>query len=109
MEKRKVTILIDGQPCVLFSDDSEEYLSALEQKANAVMKRTAEFSGSSSYTNAILSVLVLTDELLRTEQKFLEASTERKATENRSIHDRKNPAKDTVKDQGQSSVWDILE
>ena len=47
--------------------------------------------------------------VLRTEQKFLEASTERKATENRSIHDRKNPSKDAAKDQGQISVWDILE
>ena len=109
MEKRKVTISIDGQPCVLFSDDSEEYLSALERRANAVMKQTAAFSGSSSYTNAIRSVLILTDELLRTEQKYLKLSTERKATENRSIHDRKNPSKDAAKDQGQISVWDILE
>ena len=108
MEKRKVTISIDGKPCSLYSDDPEEYLSILEQRANAVMRETAGFSGS-AYSNAVLSVITLTDELLRSEQKIQNLTAERKKDEFRSNSPRKNSVKDGEKERGQISVWDILE
>ena len=108
MEKRRVTILVDGQPYSFYSDDSEEYLSELEQRANAVMNQTAAFSASSAYTNAVLSVLVLTDELLRMEQKNRETASEQKAAEARQMPGRKAPGKGAAEDRGQISVWDLL-
>ena len=118
MEKRRVTLLIGGVPCGLYSDDSDEYLSALERRANAVMRRTARFSGPSASANAILSVLSLTDELLRTEARMREIAARPEAEENES---EKRPAKALAKgsaraaakaggrDPGQVSVWDILQ
>ena len=105
MEKRRVTVLIGGQPCSFQSDDPDEYLSALEQRANAALKQTAGFSGSSVRMNALLSVLSLTDELLRAEQKIRDLSAEFPKAENRV---RKNPARPEQKEPGQVSVWDIL-
>ena len=89
MEKRRVTILVDGQPYSFYSDDSEEYLT-------------------SYYTNAVLSVLVLTDELLRMEQKNRETASEQKAAEARQMPGRKAPGKGAAEDRGQISVWDLL-
>ena len=108
MEKRRVTILVGGQPYSFYSDDSEEYLSALEQRANAVMKQTAAFSASSAHNNAVLSVLVLTDALLRMEQKSREIASEREAAEVRRMPARKAPVKSAAEDRGQISVWDLL-
>ena len=85
MEKRKVTVSIGGQVCSFYSDDPDEYLAALEQRANAVMKQTSRFSGSSACTNAILAVLLLTDRILRAEQKAAE------------------------EDAGQVSIWDLID
>ncbi len=104
MEKRKVTISIGGQPCSFYSDDPDEYIAALEKKANAVMRQTAGFSGSSIRMNALLSVVFLTDELLRAEQEEA-AETEQKV--------RKKSAPKAVKtaenEKTQVSVWDLLE
>ena len=93
MEKRRVTISIGGQPCSFYSDDSDEYISALERKTNAVMRQAARYSGSSSCSNAVIAVLLLTDKLLRTEPKA----------------PRKPVPKAAEEDKGQMSVWDLLE
>lgn len=122
MEKRKVTISIGGQLCSFYSDDSDEYISALEQKANAVMKQTAGFSGSSSYRNAVLSVLFLTDELLRAEQGRPQQPEPDKLGSDRPEREDRLPAaeqkirksiaksakKEEEKDKAQVSVWDLL-
>ncbi len=102
MEKRKVTVKIGGEHCSFISDDPDEYISVLEQRANEVMKQTAGFSGLSVRKNALLSLLFQTDRLLRLEQ---------------SIHVEKEPAsrnavrKQNPKSEGrdQVSVWDLLE
>lgn len=97
MEKRKVTISICGKPCSFYSDDPEEYISALEQRVNAAMKQTAGFSGSSAYTNALLTVVFLTDQLLRTEQRGTGSRKNVPKTEGRE------------KDKGQVTMWDLLD
>ena len=105
MEKRKVTISIGGQPCSFYSDDPDEYIAALEKKANAVMRQTAGFSGSSIRMNALLSVVFLTDELLRAEQEEAAAETEQKVR-------KKSPpkaVKTAENEKTQVSVWDLLE
>ena len=106
LEKRRVTLLIGGQRCSLYSDDSNEYLALLEQRANEALLRTARFSGPEAYTNAVYSLLSLTDELLRAEQRLQEGTEEQKAAESRS---RKNAAKTAGVEKGQVSVWDLLE
>lgn len=106
LEKRKVTIYIGAQPCSFYSDDSEEYLRALEQKANAVMRETARFSGADQGMNAFLSVLFLTDELLRAEQKQPAPAAKAKEPAGRAA---KNTPRPEEKERGQISVWDILE
>ena len=122
MEKRKVTISIGGQLCSFYSDDSDEYISALEQKANAVMKQTAGFSGSSLYRNAVLSVLFLTDELLRAEQGRPQQPEPDKLGSDRPEREDRLPAaeqkirknitksakKEEERDKAQVSVWDLL-
>ncbi len=138
MQKRRVTISIGGVPCVFYSDDSAEYLGTLAQRANAAMRETAEFSGQSAYRNAVLSVLSVTDELLRTEQRVRElqdaeyrtagdggdsssvlADRSDSGDSSSVLADRKNrppvcrrgSAKEEPKerDRGQISIWDILE
>ncbi len=114
MEKRKVTIWVDGQSCSFYSDDSEEYLSALAEKANAVMRKTARDSGASGKTNAVFSVLALTDMLLRTEQRMRAMEMEKKETADQKPAEAKRPlprktaAKAMEGDPGQVSVWDLL-
>ncbi len=108
MEKRKVTILIGGQPCSFYSDDSDGYLSALAQRANAAMRQTARFSGTSAYANAVLSVLSLTDTLLRTEQKMKEIISEKEGIEPKTHTPRKAIVKGKEEENGQVSVWDLL-
>ena len=104
MEKRKVTISVGRQTCSFYSDDSEEYISLLEQRGNEAMKQTAGFSGA----NAVLAVIYLADKLLRTEAAVQEAEKPPKAEQGR-----KNAAKAAVKavknDAGQISVWELLE
>ena len=105
MEKRKVTVSIGGQSCSFYSDDSDEYISELEKRANEAMRQTAEFSRSSPYTNAVLSVLFLTDQLMRAEQPGKLEKTQRAEQK----AGRKNNQKAVAKDDGQVSVWDLLE
>jgi len=102
LEKRKVTLQIGGQLCSLYTDDTDEYIAALEKKANAVMRQTAPFSGTSAYTNAVLSVLSLADSLLRKERK---GSPGRQAQPQSG----KKPAKPAPEEKDQVSVWDLLE
>ena len=123
MEKRKVSVLVGGQPCSFYTDDTEEYISALAERANAVMHETAQFSGASAWNNALLSVLSLTDTLLRTEQKLQAAQdipadavdrSAGKGAAGRETPEKKPaaPGKKAVKsasgDYGQVSVWDLL-
>ena len=104
MEKRKVTVIISGQPCSFYSDDSDDYILALEQRANAVMRQTAMFSGSSAYTNAILSVLSQTDALMRLELR--KTAAEKPAAP----APRKAPVKEeSAENKKQISIWDLLE
>ncbi len=105
MEKRKVTVLVGGQFCSFYSDDSDEYISSLEKRANEVISRTARLSGMSSHTSAVLSVIYLTDALMREDQKKTNNSDKR--TEILKI--RKNTAQVSAEDQGQVSVWDLLD
>ena len=111
LEKRRVTISIGGQAFGLYSDDSDAYIDTLEQRANAVLKRTAGSGEVLSLTNAMLSVIALTDELLRTERKNQQPTGERKAAGS-SPSVRRDPAKDSTqtpeKDRRQISVWDLL-
>ena len=109
MEKRRVTILISGQPYSFYSDDSDEYISSLEQRANAAMKQTSRFAGQSAYTNAVLSVLFQTDSLLRTEQKMKVMAAGKQAEEPKVPASRKNPVKGKDQENGQVSVWDLLD
>ena len=74
MEKRKVTVMIGGQSCSFYSDDPDEYITALARRANAVMRETSRFSKASAYTNAVLSVISLTDALLRAEREKAETA-----------------------------------
>ena len=104
MEKRKVTILVGGEYCSFYSDDPEEYLSALEQRANQVMRQTAKYSGASAQTNAVLSVIYQTDALMRLEKEKTRAAEE--PAEIRKP--RKNAAQTSAEDQGQVSVWELL-
>ena len=115
MEKRKVSILVDGQPCVFYSDDPEEYLYALTERANAVLRETARFSGPSVRSREALSVLSLTDTLMRTEQQVrqmeeaLREKEERKPREARKTVPGKTAAKAAAEEGDQVSVWDLLD
>ena len=109
MEKRRVWISVGGQPFGLVSDDTEEYLSALEHRANEVMRETARFSGS-SYTNAVYSVLSLTDELMRAEQRAQQAASGPKTPKAGPRKMAEKAAEKTAeKERGQISVWDLLD
>ena len=114
MEKRKVTVWVGGQPCRFYSDDTEEYLSTLAERANAVLRKTARDSGTSGNTNAVLSVLALTDALLRMEQRMQEIAAEKKEVSIREPAEakrqipRKTSSKAAEEDPGQVSVWDLL-
>ena len=105
LEKRKVTVLVGGQFCSFYSDDSDEYISSLERRANEVISRTARLSGMSSHTSAILSVIYQADALMRTDQERTNHSDKR--TETPKI--RKNATQASAEDQGQVSVWDLLD
>ena len=107
MEKRKVTVSIGGKPCTFYSDDSDEYIAALEKRANEVMKQT-KFAGSSTCTNAILSVLCLTDQLLRTERAEKPGKTEKPQRAEQKAGKKNNP-KVAAEDKGQVSVWDLMD
>lgn len=113
MEKRRVTITIGGQPYSFYSDDPEEYIKTLEQRANAAMKQTERF-GASAYAGAVFSVISLTDQLLRTEQAVITRETERpeeppKTEEaEKPVKKEPNRKKAAGGTKGQVSVWDLL-
>ena len=110
LEKRSVTISIGGKLYRFLSDDSEEYILALERRVNEAMKQTAPFSGMSSHTNAVLTALLLADELLRTERNAAAASMPRPPeVRNRqpAAVSRKNTVKAAGQDNGQISIWDL--
>ena len=121
MEKRKVTVMIAGHRCSFYSDDSEAYLSALEQRANHVMRQTARYSGLSFSTNALLSVISLTDALMRAEQGKAEAAKVRAETgieakkesgpdtKPESKPARKKAEKPSMENKSQISVWELLD
>lgn len=104
MEKRKVTVTIGGQRCSFFTDDSDAYISALEQKANEVMGQTAQFSGRSALNNAILSVVFLADEIIRKNSE----KTEKEEAKAEPGQARKAAVKPPRQEKGQVSVWDLL-
>ena len=106
MEKRKVTVTIGGQRCSFYSDDSDAYIAALERRANEVMKQTARYSGLSPYTNAILSVVFLTDELMRANEEKTETPKEPAEVK----PSRKAPVKtSSAQDRRQVSVWELMD
>ena len=108
-----VRVWIGGQPCRFYSDDPDEYIAALEQRTNEVMKEIAGL-------NHINSVLFLTDRLLRAEQKEREDGVPEAAAEEK--QPRKKPAKAVAEEKGnrksaakavpderaQVSMWDLL-
>lgn len=97
-----MTVRIGGQLCSFISDDPEEYISVLEQRANEVMRQTAAFSGWSVQTNALLSLLFQTDRLLRMEQS---QNPEKKQNPRAAVKEQnpKSPDRDQI------SVWELLE
>ena len=130
LEKRKVTITVGGKPCSFYSDDSDDYIAALEERSNAVMKQTSAYSSTSG---ALLAVISLTDQLMRMEQAPATAQlsgSEQQNPKRRSPEPAESPEptespepskpsktkqkrerkKEPVKmDRAQVSVWDILE
>ena len=105
MEKRRITVTIGNHACSFYSDDPEEYIAALEQRANAVMKQTAPFSGASASMNAALSVVFLTDALMRAEAEKSRAENSQPEIK----RTRKSGAKAAEEDQGQISVWELFD
>ena len=102
MEKRKVTVTIGGQRCSFYSDDPDEYIAALAQKANTVVE---QFSGMNAK-----AILFLTDALMRAEKTEKPAEepgglkAEAKAGPKRAG---KNASKASA-DNNQVSVWDLM-
>ena len=102
MEKREVTVSVGGQRCSIYSDDPDEYIAALEEKANRVVER---FSGMNAK-----AILFLTDALMRAEktetpaEEPAERKPEEKAEPKRA---RKNAPKD-LPENNQVSMWDLV-
>lgn len=107
LEKRKVTIRIDNRPYTFYSNDPDEYIADLERRANLIMKETGPYAGPSSYSNAMLSVISLTDELLRKEAEAPAGAAEG-APPRKTPGKKKKAAADRA-DDGQISVWDVLQ
>ena len=101
MEKRKVTVTIGGQRCSFYSDDPDEYIAALAEKANTVVE---QFSGMNAK-----AILFLADALMRAEKAEKPAEeagglkAEAKAEPKRAGKGTKVPA-----DKNQVSVWDLM-
>ena len=68
------------------------------------MRQTARYSGASVQTNAILSVISLTDALMRAEKEEIK-KPEVPAEIKRVV---KKPAQPSEEGKGQVSVWDLL-
>ena len=87
MEKRRVTISIGGQPCTFYTDDSDDYIAALQVKVNEAIR---QFAG-----NYVHAMIHLTDQLLR------KAEIKPQKVEKT----QKNPSKK----ENQVSMWDMIE
>ena len=102
MEKREVIVSVGGQRCSLYSDDPDEYIDALVEKANKVVER---FSGMNAK-----AILFLTDALMRKEKTETpaegpaEQKHEAKAEPKRA---RKNVSK-VSSENNQVSMWDLV-
>ena len=102
MEKREVTVSVGGQRCSFYSDDPDEYIAALAEKANKVVE---QFSGINAK-----AILYLTDALMRAEKKKTpaeepaEQKPEAKAEPKRV---RKNVPK-ALPENNQVSMWDLV-
>ena len=102
MEKRKVIISVGGQKCTIYSDDPDEYIAALAEKANRVVE---QFSGMNAK-----AILFLTDALMRAEKT--ETLTEEPAEQKPEAKDeakrvRKNAPK-ALPESNQVSMWDLV-
>ena len=102
MEKRKVIVTIGGQRCSIYSDDPDEYISALEEKANTVVER---FSGMNART-----ILFLTDALMRAEKAETPAEEpeERKAEADAEPKRARKNASKVSPENNQVSMWDLM-
>ena len=103
MEKREVIVSVGGQRCSLYSDDPDEYIDALTEKANKVVER---FSGMNAK-----AILFLTDALMRAEKTEIPAEkpAERKpeaTAEPKRV--RKNTPK-ALPENNQVSMWDLVQ
>ncbi len=102
MEKREIIVSVGGQRCSIYSDDSDEYITALTEKANWVVKR---FSGMNAK-----AILFLTDALMRAEktETAVEEPAERKPeVKAESKRVRKNAPK-ALPENNQVSMWDLV-
>ena len=110
MEIRKTTVSIGGKPYRFISDDSDEYIAALETRANDALERAKRLSGSSDDSGGVLAVILLTDRLMRAEQRALQAQNPQNESSKRPDPkaNRKNPSKPPENDKRQISVWDLL-
>ena len=110
MEKRRITVSIEGRPYRFDSDDSDEYIAALEKRTSDALKQAKRLSGSSDDSGAVLAVILLTDQLMRAEQQAFQ-SQERQASSPKQTEpkvNRKNGSRSPEKDKDQISVWDLL-
>lgn len=110
MEKRRVTVLIGGKPYSFYSDDPDEYISALEKRTNDALRQAGRLSGLWDASGAVLAVILQTDRLMRTEQEGPKATEKQeeppKRTEAKGA--RKSGPKAAEEDRGQISVWDLI-
>ena len=102
MEKRKVIVSVGGQQCSIYTDDPDEYIAALAERANGVVER---FSGMNAR-----AILFLTDALMRAEKAETppEKPAERKAE---AKAEPKRAGKNTPKvspENNQVSMWDLV-
>ena len=68
MERRKTAVLIGGKIYSFYTDDPEEYIETLEQRANEALREGERAAGGSS-GGAVLAIISLTDRLMRMEEK----------------------------------------
>lgn len=102
MEKRKVTVTVGGQRCSFYSDDSDEYIAALAEKANKVVER---FSGMNAK-----AILFLADALMRAEKSETPAEEPaelKSEAKTEPVRARKNASKGSGNN-NQVSMWDLM-
>ncbi len=100
MNKRRVTVTIQGRPYTFYSDDTDEYIAELQRRANEALRETRELSGRSS---PVLTVLLLTDQLMRMETTKPEQPKMGKKEPGQKKEPKAKPGN------GQVSMWDLIE